>query len=349
MAPLRAALLSLLASLAACAAADEHAAQIKRNPAASADHVLIVSVDGLRADALTDLTRLPNFARLLGGAFTLDARCDPDWSVTLPNHVGMLTGRFAEGMEGHGWALNDMPPPGLYLRAGQRSALHYARRADLRTAMFAGKEKFVLFPRSWNGADSGDPRGTIQHYAWSASASESTRGICAFWAGGETASLVFAHISEPDQAGHAEGWDLAPGSPYLAAVAQTDAALGEILAWLDARPERLARTGIVLTSDHGGGKPFKNHTGEGRALLNTRIPFLVWRGDGQARGDLYAMNAETRRAPGEDDPRREEIGLPPLRNLDAAAVALMMLGLPQLPSEGGGGAAPPRLLPAVMP
>jgi len=42
---------------------------------------VLVSVDGLRSDALLALQprRLPAFTRLLGGASTLNARCDPDY------------------------------------------------------------------------------------------------------------------------------------------------------------------------------------------------------------------------------------------------------------------------------
>lgn len=340
---LRAALVLLLAALPACDAGEPRPAAPSRSADAAADHLLIVSVDGLRPDALADCSRLPAFARLLAGAATLDARCDPDWTVTLPNHVGMLTGRFTDGSAGHGWTLNSVPPPPLQLRADQRSALHVAADAGVRTAMFAGKEKFLVFPRSWNGIHTGWAGGVIHHYAYSADAGENARALCTFWESGDGPSIAFWHLAEPDVAGHAEGWDLQAGSRYLEAVARADAALGAALSWLDARPARRARTAIVLTADHGGGAPFKNHHGEGRALLNARVPFVVWSGGGAARGDLYQLNPDARRAPGETDPERTAVGPPPIRNLDAAATALSLLGLPQLPADGGSGAAPLRL------
>lgn len=343
MAPLRAALLLLAALTGACSRPTAPAGDA-RPSAAAADHVVIVSVDGLRPDALADRAALPAFARLLDGAATLDARCDPDWSLTLPNHVGMLTGRYTEGDEGHGWRLNDLPPPGLLLRSGQASAFHAAANAGLATAMVAGKEKFVLFPRSWNGGDGGDPQGIIHYYSWPGTASGVASGWLEFWSAHPRASLMLAHFAEPDGAGHEHGWDLQPGSAYLAAVAEVDAALGRVLAWLDEHPERRARTAIILTADHGGGVPFKHHRSEPRELVNVRIPFLVWRGDGGARGDLYALNGRTRRAPGDDDPERGDAGLPPLRNLDAADAALALLGLPLLH-----GAAPLHLTPTDGP
>lgn len=329
-----------LTTLAACAGGRASAPAAAGGGTSAADHVLIVSVDGLRPDALAPAAALPAFARIFSGAATLDARCDPEWSVTLPNHVGMLTGRYTEGPRGHGWRLNDMPPPGLTLRAGQRSALHAAADAGLATAIFAGKPKFVLFPRSWNGVDQGDPSGVVRQFEICPDARATAQRLIAFWECGASRSLALIHFSEPDLAGHESGWDPAPGTPYSEAVAETDAALGTLLAWLDDRPERRARTAIVLSSDHGGGVPLRNHNGEGRALVNVRIPFAVWHGGGAVSGDLYALNAATRRAPEAADPGRETEGPPPIRNLDAAQTALALLGLPPL----AGAAAPPLRL-----
>ncbi len=54
------------------------------------DHVIHISVDGLRPDALTTLgpTETPNFYRLrMEGTFTDNARTAPDVTVTMANHV----------------------------------------------------------------------------------------------------------------------------------------------------------------------------------------------------------------------------------------------------------------------
>ncbi len=307
------------------------------------DHVLILSVDGLRPDALavTGLERLPNFARLLQGCCTLDARCDPDWSVTLPNHVGMLTGRFVEGEHGHGWTLNDMPPPGMLLRPDMDSVIHVATRAGLRTGAFAAKKKFVLLSSSWGPM--------IQDFGIEESAFAVVGRVCQFWAGSPAPSLAFAHVAEPDAAGHAEGWTLDPDSPYSAAIARVDVALGVLFEWLDAHPEQRAHTAIILTADHGGGVPLKNHHGAERALLNRRIPFLVWTGNGAAHGELYALNPKHYAAPLEQDPDRSASGAPPVRNSDAANLTLDLLGLPPLEDADANPRQELRIVPRSTP
>ena len=76
------------------------------------DYVLHVSVDGLRSGVITELgpRYLPNFYRLRNeGVYTDNARTDYDITVTMPNHVCMLTGRPANGPWGHGVTRNGDP------------------------------------------------------------------------------------------------------------------------------------------------------------------------------------------------------------------------------------------------
>jgi len=329
------------AALAACSGGREPGAGAAPDAAAAGhpryQHVLMISVDGLRPEAAAGPggAALPGFARLLAGAATLDARTDPDWTITLPNHTGMLTGRCTEGEAGHHWRLNDLPPPGQRLRGEVGGVFDAAAAAGLRCALFASKPKFVLYPRSWNGVDAARAAGPIHEYDILGDAAGTLAAVRAFWEQPAAAagSLAFAHLRDTDTAGHDHGWDLDPASPYSAAVARVDAALTATFDWLDARPEFRARTAIILTTDHGGGTPFKNHHGEGRAATNYVIPFLVWTGDGRARGDLYDANPRTRARPGALDPRRDDPGPPPIRNADAANLALALLGLAPIPGS----------------
>ncbi len=301
------------------------------------DHVLIVSVDGLRADAIARAEErgLTAYARLARGAATWNARTDPDWTVTLPNHLDMVTGRWTEGPAGHHWRDNELPPPGLRLRGGVDSVFGVVAAAGGRCALFPTKEKFVLMPRSWNGTDTGTAAGPIHAYQLQPNAAAAAAAVIAFWEADATAAptLAFAHFSECDAAGHAHGWDTGAGTPYAAAVAATDAALRSVFQWLDERPARAARTAVVLTADHGGGAPFLSHDGPGHVAVNFTIPFLVWGGDGAPGGDLYALNAGSREEPGRADWGAERDGLPPIRNAEAANLAAALLGLSAVPGS----------------
>jgi hypothetical protein len=329
-------------------------------------HVLLVSVDGLRPEVLAPplLAELPAFARLLRGAHTLDARTDADITITLPNHVGMLTGRAFDGPDGHGWKLNDDPPgrtQGGTLSANKgayvASVFDVAHDAGLSTAVIAGKTKFWLLEQSY-GPSSGAPdtlppdfgRAKIDLFTYARETGEIAR--CAAdrlrsAASRRIGTLDFVHFGAPDAAGHSADWIVAADSKYFAAVQEVDAALGAILAAIDATPALAGRTAIVLTTDHGGGAPAKTHT-DINSPLNFRIPFLAWAGRDAAATDLYALNpARTRPAAGVRVARDESPQ--PIRNTDAGNLALALLGLPAVPGSTFGAHEPLRVEMVALP
>jgi predicted AlkP superfamily pyrophosphatase or phosphodiesterase len=292
---------------------------------------------------------LPGFARLMAGASTLNARTDPDFTVTLPNHTCMLTGRFVLGPAGHGWVENEDPPEGLTLSKNKggyvAGIFDVAHDRGLRTAFFAGKTKFSLYEASWN-AENGAPdtvgddqgRKKIDEYLFTEKLSEITDGVLRNLKLGTTKSLVFVHFATPDLTAHAYGWDVTPGSRYLKAVAAVDHEIARLLDAIQADELLRGKTAVVLTADHGGGAPFRSHD-QTRMWVDYIIPFLVWTGDGGTPRDLYAINARTRADPGLAQVRPGANGsdgkplLPPIRNGDAGNLVLSLLLLPPVPGS----------------
>ncbi len=354
-------------------------------PAPPVDRVVIVSVDGLRADALegSSLGQLPAFGRLLQGPHTLNARCDPDISVTLPNHVGMVTGRMMLGPSGHAYELNTLPlapaAGGLVRPSPSRyiaSCFDVAHDAGLSTAAIASKLKFTLFAQTWGdeyGAADADPRGgdngrnKIDTFTFAPDMPRVTDAVIDALdtldapdtpdtpdtrPDDATRGLVFAHYALPDSVGHTTGWTTEPNQPWMASVKAVDDELGRLLTAIDTDPKLNGRTAIVLTADHGGGVPFGTHTDQD-ALVNYRIPFIVWVDGTEHSCDLYATNSGVRADPGVDRATTHERVTAPIRNTDAGNAALQLLGLEPVPGSVYGGESlpltvtPPATPPAV--
>jgi len=310
--------------------------------AAAADYVIHISVDGLRSDVITFLgpTNLPNFYRMrVEGAFTDNARNDPDVTVTLPNHTTQLTGRGILGATGHNWTLNSDPAPGQTLASNKGSYVagvyDVAHDHGCRTGHYASKSKFSLFATSWNatngapditGEDNG--RNKIDVYVNQSNTGALVASLVSTMSA-EPFHYVFLHLADPDVVGHSSGWSVMAGSAYCNIVKTMDARLGQILSMVTTNQQLAGRTAIVLTADHGGKD--KGHTDAGLPEVYT-IPFYVW-GHGVAAGaELYALNRATRLNPGT---RRPDYAAPvqPIRNGDAANLSLHLLGLPPVPGS----------------
>jgi hypothetical protein len=304
--------------------------------------VIHVSVDGLRPDAITALgpANLPNFYRMrTEGAFTDNARSDYDYTVTLPNHTTQLTGRGVAGAEGHGWTSNSDPPPGATLASNKgfyiAGAFDVAHDHGLRTGEYASKSKFSLFDTSWNAVNGApDPvepdngRDKIDVYV---NTSDTAVLVNTLVANMSTQALhyAFIHFTDPDTTGHASGWDPTPGSPYSNTIKTMDNRLGVIFNLITTNAQLAGRTAIVLTADHGG--YLKDHS---NATLpeDYTIPFYVWGPGVMAGAPLYILNPGNRLDPGTGRPTYSA-PVQPIRNGEAANVALQLLGLPPVPGS----------------
>lgn len=323
--------------------------------AGAVEHVIHVSVDGLRSDLLDSLVAndaigdFANFRRFVDeGATTYNARTDYFYTITLPNHVTMLTGRPVLQPAGqpntvhHGWTSNSDPAPTQTLHNSGNLAVPYkasvfdvAHDNGLSTACYASKTKFVLFDQSYDGVHGApdtvgvdEGRDKIDTYvSMSAGSPPNASNMHAAFVAAMTASPVdycFAHYRDPDGAGHASGWGSAG---WIASVRAVDDYLEVIFRLVETQPQLVGTTVVIVTTDHGG---YAIDHQNAAAPSDYRIPFFVW-GPGVEHGDLYALNATTRTDPEVGRPLYDEA--PPIRNGDAANLVLALLGLGPIPGS----------------
>jgi predicted AlkP superfamily pyrophosphatase or phosphodiesterase len=250
-------------------------------------HVIVISVDGLRPDAIATYG-----AQTIGrlereGATSLEARTILP-SLTLPSHASMLTGVEPSR---HGITWNDDDDHGAAkLRVPTIFAL--AHDAGLTTAAFFGKSKLRQLEDS-GAVDHAEspPRGL------EVPAERIANDLARYLASGARPNLLFVHLSDPDRAGHSQGW-LSPA--YESAVERIDIVVETLGQAADSAFGRGAYT-VILTADHGGHG--RSHgTADAR---DSNIPWIAW-GKG--------VEAGRRLAPG-------------IHTTDTAATALWLLGI----------------------
>jgi len=311
------------------------------------EHVIHVSVDGLRPDAITALgpTNLPNFYRMrTEGAFTDNARSDYDYTVTLPNHTTQLTGRGVLGPAGHGWTENTDPPEGATLASNKgfyiAGVFDVAHDHGLRTGEYASKSKFSLFQTSWNDTNgaidlTGDDNGAnkIDIYVNTEDTAVLVNTLVANMST-QILDYAFIHLGDPDAMGHENGWDPTPGSPYSDTVKAMDGRLGVIFSLISTNAQLAGRTAVVLTADHGG---YLDDHSDPTIPLDYTVPFYVWGPGVMAGAPLYTLNPTTRLEPGTGRPTYDA-PVQPIRNGEAANVSLKLLGLPPVPGSTIGAA-----------
>ncbi len=199
-------------------------------PPAGITHVLLISADGLRPDAVF-IAEMPNLLTLAergAAAWTAQTISPPG---TLPAHASMLTG-LSPAAHGVDWnATNPGCPP-----IESPTFLLLAAEAGYATSISAGKEKFCHFVQSdaitYTFAREGD-RSVVD------------AAIERLEAGDQ---VLFVHLPNPDYFGHARGW---MSETYISELANTDRQLGRLLEALDALGIADS-TLVIFTSDHGG-------------------------------------------------------------------------------------------------
>ncbi len=207
--------------------------------------VAILSVDGLRPDALNQ-AQAPNIQNLARrGAVTWQAQTVLP-SATLPGHASMLSG-YEPSVHRLTWG--DYKPEKGTITVP--TVFSVTRQAGLRTVMVIGKDKLLHL----NAPGSVDRLALVK-----TSDGDIASQVVQEIAGGF--DLLFVHLPMTDYTGHARGW---MSASYMAQIATTDEAIGRILAVLP--PE----TTVIITADHGG-----NGTTHGSAAaLEVTIPWII--------------------------------------------------------------------------
>ncbi len=224
---------------------------------APVEHVIIISIDGLRPDAIS-ATSTPNLQRLIQRGVHASNAQTVHPSITIAAHVSMLTGLDSNRHRVTGETFGR----GYY---GQPTVFSVAKVAGLTTAMFFSKEKldflanpdnldFVYGPqrhRKISVDNSADAIADAFNTAWSSN----------------KYALTFIHLREPDKAGHWWGW---MSKSYLRAAANADRAVGRILATV-ADSGAQEKTAVLVTADHGGHG--RSHRGKRPEIMT--IPWIV--------------------------------------------------------------------------
>ena len=184
-----------------------------------AQYVILVSIDGLRPDAITLLgpEQLPNLCRFRSeGAWTDNARVDFNHSVTLPSHTTMLTARRVTIGAGHFWSANTDPNPNETIHSNRgsyvASIFDVVHDNGLRTGAYVSKSKFVLFNQTYDAANgasdkvgSDDGRDKIDDYRYDSDSDNLAASFIATMRANPF-HFGFLHLRDPDSRGHSSGW-----------------------------------------------------------------------------------------------------------------------------------------------
>ncbi len=229
-------------------------------PSGSADLVVLISLDGLRPDAIgPDMRGLHRL--YLQGASPHTARTITK-SATLPAHASMVSGVDASL---HHLDFNAYKPERGSIAVPTIFSL--VHQAGLPTAMFVGKGKLRhLLARP---TDASFKVGGLV-------CDKQLKDALPYLQTAER-GLVFLHFADPDSAGHRFGW---MSNEYIEAVRRADRCLEHVLEVIE-QGGRKDRTLVIVTSDHGG-----HNKGHGTRLdVDQHIPWYAV-GAGVKRGRI---------------------------------------------------------------
>ena len=244
----RRALPALLASLGLAACVEVPTTVESAAPAVA--RVVLVSVDGLRGDALA---RMPRLSALAAGGLAGDSVRSVTPSLTVPGHLSMLSGRDVTqfGIRDNALGAENAL---RFVMSGSTTVFQWVRADGRRTEAVAG----AALLGTTTAADAQRFFAVDTMVAAEANADDVTARALARLDVAAPAALLFVHYADVDLTGHESGW-IVPGlagdslSPaYVAAARRVDAAIGRLADRLAAQIAA-GEVALVVTADHGGG------------------------------------------------------------------------------------------------
>jgi predicted AlkP superfamily pyrophosphatase or phosphodiesterase len=220
-------------------------------PRPKINHVLIISEDGLRADAVATLHLKWHDLMRQHGSYSDHALTIRDAS-TLPAHASMLSGVRPKV---HGLTWNTWRPHEGYIKTP--TIFTRAMDAGLTTAFFTGKTKLRHIV----------PPGSVGMYDRPGYYCKKVAAEAATYLTTERPALAFVHFADPDELGHAKGW---MSSAQRNAIANSDRCLGVIYEALE-KSGLIDDTLIIVSADHGG----HNRVHSGAKKIDREIPWIA--------------------------------------------------------------------------
>lgn len=326
-------------------------------------YVIAISIDGGRGDYIQNFIdtaplEFPGFKRLRDmSAYTFNARCDYTESITIPDHLCMITGRPVRQPAGlpatlpHG-VISDAPlatetvhNSGLNIGVYKAGIFDMVHDRGFGTALYMGKTRLTICDRSWDatngaldttGVDNGRDKIDIGMIVEASGVPTATPGMLANFVAaiqaGTLKNFTLFQIADTDYAGHSGGWSTTVGGGYRNTMKTADGWLVQILDAVQNNAALAGRVAIMLTADHGGGGTTPNNTHTDATLLgNYTIPFFL-SAPGIAGGSSIYGWLENRFDPAAARPLYTD-ARQPMRNGDIANLSTALLGLPSVPGS----------------
>ncbi len=228
-------------------------------PSARIKRVIVITYDGLRADAVA-AAPMPNLLSLMETSAYATARTI-NYAVTLPAHASLFSGT-CQSKHGVDWDVT------TYYKGYSQGVdvWDLAHAAGLKTVMIVNKEKLRQLAEP-ETTDVFEIVYGIESTIMKAAIAQIPTGF----------DLMFVHFGSGDTRGHKYGW---MSNAQFKAYRDGDAALGDLLVALNESGLRDS-TLIIVTADHGG----HDQTHVGTVIEDLLIPWVA-NGPGIVPGEI---------------------------------------------------------------